>query len=187
MHSLEPIIPIRPNPHARAYTAGGEPECFLAFDPREGSLALETLVATYVNTLDGSYSGGDTASGLPPNGNGNGNSTAGSGAPTNVAGSPQLFNRREQEQGASGAPSGPLPILQPASDDERERGGRSSGEALAPGGALPATGAGAEHGQDEIPAMSEHHATEVFRVCVFVCSRTTRKKMITCTRGGNGV
>eukprot|EP00752_Nemacystus_decipiens_P005989 g5408.t1 len=124
---------------------GGEPECFLAANPREAPLTLDTLVTTYMATLHDSESEASQPDGSG-NVNGNSNSTmSGAGAAAETNGSLQLFNRREDEQPAPGAPSGPLPILQPATGDG-------------------ATGAdqGGEKKVD-MPAMSEHHATEVFR------------------------
>lgn len=121
--------------HARAHAAGGEPECFLAANPRQDALALETLVATYTASL----AEFDNSSG---NANVDSSTAAsGVGASPDVTGSPQ-FNRRQQEQSASG----PLPILQSASDDfsaDRQQRQQQEGEK---------------------PVMSEHHATEVFKV-----------------------
>ena len=182
LSQLAPIVvnhdhtrPPNPPSRARPTPAGGEPECFLAANPRDAALALETLVATYMATLDGfgSDSEPDTTS---AGGNGNSTTVSGAGAiAPDVNGSPQLFNRRGQEQAAQGAPpSGPLPILQPARtttqedqrstrDDEDDILGNGPRAGDVEGAAVVANGAG-DPEEEEIPAMNEHHATEVFRV-----------------------
>lgn len=135
-------------------------------NPREDTLALETLVSAYLATLIDSDTGGS----LPANGNGR-STAVGSGAAPERAGSPQQFHRREQEREVLGSPSEPLPILQPAksatqvlpSNDNGLRGDRSSVVGV-PGAAIAATGAKQGDKKKPAMAMTEVHATEVFRV-----------------------